>query len=330
MFLGIDLHDHETQVAVVDDDGNLQNEFRLPTDRLDDLAEEYAGSEAAIEASGIYRHAYEMLDEHLDVIVANPSQNRLIADATVKTDRLDAKRLAHLLHNGWVAESYVPEDEIRELRDLVRARKSLVEERTAEKNRIRAVLKSTNNTYDSELFGPTGREFLAELSLGDPDRTIIEAHLAVIDELDEQIGVLEEKIEQRVLESPAAQLLLTIPGVGQTTAAVIVAELGEIDRFDTHKEVVSYAGLDPMVHQSGETELHGSISKEGPGALRWALVQSARIAVQCEDYFGNFYTRLERKKNDQIAIVATARKMLVSVFYMLKRSEPFDPPEAAR
>jgi len=236
MFFGIDLHDHETQVVVVDDDGNLQNEFRLPTDRLDDLAEEYAGSEAAIEASGIYRHAYEMLDEHLDVTVANPSQNRLIADATVKTDRLDAKRLAHLLHNGWVAESYVPEDEIRELRDLVRARKSLVEERTAEKNRIRAVLKRTNNTYDSELFGPRGREFLAELSLSDPDRTIVEAHLAVIDELDEQIGMLEEKIEQRVLESPAAQLLLTIPGVGQTTAAVIVAELGEIERFDTHKE----------------------------------------------------------------------------------------------
>jgi transposase len=148
MFLGIDLHDHEAQVAVVDDDGNLQEEIRLPTDRLDELAEEYVGSEAAIEASSHYRAAYEMLDEHLDVTVANPSKNRVIADATAKTDRLDAKRLAHLLRTGWVAESYVPEDEIRELRDLVRARKSLVEERTAEKNRIRAVLKRTNNIYD--------------------------------------------------------------------------------------------------------------------------------------------------------------------------------------
>jgi len=329
MFLGIDLHDHKSQVAVVDDDGNLHDEIRLPTNRLDDLAEEYAGSEAVIEASGHYRSAYEMLDEHLDVTLANPSENRLIADATAKTDRLDAKRLAHLLRTGMLAESYVPEDEIRELRDLVRARKSLVEERTAEKNRVRAVLKRTNNTYDSELFGPTGREFLAELSLSKPDRTIVEAHLAVIDEIDEQIDMLEEKIERRVIESEAAQLLLTIPGVGQTTAAVVVAELGEIDRFETHKEVVSYAGLDPEVHQSGETELHGSISKEGPGTLRWALVQAARIAVRCEDYFGNFYTRLKQKKNDQIAIVATARKMLVSMFYMLKRNEPFDPPEVS-
>jgi len=119
-----------------------------------------------------------------------------------------------------LAESYVPSDEIRTLRDLVRTRKSLVEERTAEKNRVRAVLKRTDNAYDSELFGPTGREFLAELSLSDADRTIVEAHLSVIDEYDERIDRLEEKIEQEMLESPAAQRLLSIPGVGQSTAAL--------------------------------------------------------------------------------------------------------------
>jgi transposase len=228
-----------------------------------------------------------------------------------------------------LAESYVPSDEIRTLRDLVRTRKSLVEERTAEKNRVRAVLKRTDNAYDSELFGPTGREFLAELSLSDADRTIVEAHLSVIDEYDEQIDRLEEKIEQKVLESPAAQRLLSIPGVGQSTAALVVAEIGEIDRFDRDEELVSYAGLDPMVHQSGDTEVHGSISKEGSAPLRWALVQCAHVAVQYDDYLGNFYTRLKRRKNHQIAIVATARKMLVSIFYMLKRREAYDPPEVS-
>lgn len=85
------------------------------------------------------------------------------------------------------------------------------------------------------------------------DRTIIDAQLAVIDELDEQIEALEDQIEHRVLESSAAQLLLTIPSIGQTTAAVVVAELGEIDCFDRHEEVVSYVGLDPIFHQSGDT-----------------------------------------------------------------------------
>jgi len=298
----------------------------LPNDRLEELAKQYTGAEAAIEASGHYRPIYEMLDEHLDVTLVNPSKNRIIADAAVKTDRVDAKRLALMLRADMLAESYVPPDEIRKLRDLVRTRKSLVEERTAEKNRVRAVLTRTNNTYDSELFGPTGREFLAELSLSDTDRTIIEAHLSVIDEYDQQIERLEEKIERRVLESPAAQRLLTIPGVGQYTAAVIVAEVGEIERFDEDKQLVSYAGLDPVVHQSGDKEVRGSISKEGSAPLRWALVQCASIAVRCDEYLGNFYTRLKQRKNHQIAIVATARKMLVSIFHMLTRKEPYDPP----
>jgi transposase len=329
MYLGIDTHKRYSQVAVVDGDGNLQEEIRLPNDRLSELAEQYAGGDAAIEASGNYRPIYEMLDEHLDVTLANPSKNRVIAEATVKTDRIDAKRLAHMLRADMLAESYVPSDEIRTLRDLVRTRKSLVEERTAEKNRIRAVLKRTDNAYDSALFGPTGREFLAELSLSEANRTIIEAHLSVIDEYDEQIERLEEKIERKTLESPAAQRLLSIPGVGQSTAALIVAEVGEIDRFDRHEELVSYAGLDPMVHQSGEMEVHGSISKEGSAHLRWALVQCAHVSVRHDEYLGNFYTRLKKRKNHQIAIVATARKLLVSIFYMLKRRETYDPPEVS-
>ena len=148
----------------------------------------------------------------------------------------------------------------------------------------------------------------------------------MIDAYDEQIEKIEEKIERKVLESPAAQRLLTIPGVGQYTAAVIVAEVGEVERFDEDKQLVSYAGLDPVVHQSGDKEVRGSISKEGSAPLRWALVQCASIAVRCDEYLGNFYTRLKQRKNHQIAIVVTARKMLVSIFHMLTRKEPYDPP----
>jgi len=177
------------------------------------------------------------------------------------------------------------------------------------------------------LFGPTGREFPAELSLSKADRTIVEAHFSVIEELTEQIEEVEDLIEIKVLEHSEMQLLLLIPGVGNFTSAVIVAELGEIDRFDCHEEAVSYAGLDPTVHQSGETEVRGSISKEDPAVLRWALIQAATNAVRYDEYLGNFYTRLKERKNHKIAIVATARKLLVSVFYMLTREEIYNPPK---
>jgi len=157
----------------------------------------------------------------------------------------------------------------------------------------------------------------------------VETHPSVINEDDEQIEVLEKKISQRIVESPAAAGLLTIPGVGETTAATVLAEVGEIERFDRDKELVSCAGLDPEVHQSGDTEVRGSISKAGSAPLRWTLVQSAHVAVQHDEYLGNFHTRLKQKKNHQIAIVATARKLLVSIFHMLTRKEPYDPPEVS-
>lgn len=131
-----------------------------------------------------------------------------------------------------LVESYVPTDEIRELRVFVRTRKGLVDERTAKKNGVRAVFKRTGNTYDSELFGANGQKFRQELPLSDADRTIIDAHLLVIEEHDEQIEALEDQIDQHVLESAPVQRLLSIPGVGQFTAAVIVAEVGEFGRFD--------------------------------------------------------------------------------------------------
>jgi transposase len=148
----------------------------------------------------------------------------------------------------------------------------------------------------------------------------------VIDEYYQQIERLEEKTERKVLESPAAQRLLTIPGVGQYTAAVIVAEVGEIERFDEDKQLASYAELDPVVHQSGDKEVRGSISKEGSAPLRWALIQCASIAVRCDKCLRNFYTRLKQRKNHQIAIVAAAQKMLISIFHMLTRKEAYDPP----
>jgi transposase len=177
------------------------------------------------------------------------------------------------------------------------------------------------------LFGPNGREFLTELSFSTADRTIIEAHISVIDKRDTQIAAFEDEIERHVLESPAARRLLTIPGVGQFTAEVVVAEVGGIERFDSDKSLVSYAGLDPVVHQFGEKEIHGSIRKEGSAQLRWALIQAVHTAVRCDDYFGNFYTRLKRRKNHQVAIVSTARKMIVSICYMISRNELYDPPE---
>lgn len=121
---------------------------------------------------------------------------------------------------------------------------------------------------------------------------------------------------------------MTIPGVSHFTTLTVHAELDEIGRFDGDKEVVSFAGLNPVVRESGDSRFEGGISKNGSGRLRWLLVQSAYVAVhRCKDEsLSRFYDRLADKKSAKEAIVATVRKMLMSIYHMLDRGVVYDPP----
>ena len=328
-YLGIDVHKRESHVAVLDEDSEVVEKVRVANANLDDIAKQYTGSKAVIEATGNYYTIYDTLDEHLDVVVADPGQTKAIRSAEVKNDRLDAKLREQLRRAEMVAESYVPPQEICERRALVRGRKRLVEKRTDFKNEVHAVLGKHGISYGWDPFSVEGREIFADedLAVGPVARNLLEAFLSVIDELTAQIESIEAVIEESAASLKETQLLMTIPGVSFYSSLLITAELGEIERFDEDKQVVSYAGLDPVVRESGDSRTEGGISKRGSGNLRWILVQCANTAVQrCNDpYLGRFYARLKRRKNHQVAIVATARKLLVSIFHMLQRKEVYDP-----
>jgi len=315
-------------VAVMDEAGEIVEEVRVENANLDDLAQRYAGAEAALEATSNYYHIHDTLSEHLDVTVAHPEELNQIAQSDKKTDRVDAKELARMVRLNSVPESYVPTDEVREARALVRGRQTLVENRTEYANKIHGLLSDHGITEDVKPLNKEGREFLRELSLPTPWDALLESYLEVIETLTEEIQNLEETIEERAGSLKETQLLMTIPGVSYYTALTIYAELGEIERFDDDKSVVSYVGLNPVIRESGDSRIEGSISKRGSGRVRWLLVQAAHNAVHvCNDeYLSRFYERLASRKNSQKAIVATARKMLVSIYHMLDRGEVYDPP----
>ena len=328
MYLGIDVHKRYAQVAVMDENGHIVEEVRVENANLDDLAQRYAGAQAALEATSNYYHIHDTLSEHLDVTVAHPKELNQIAHSDKKTDRVDAKELARMVRLNSVPESYVPTDDIREARALVRGRQTLVENRTKYANKVHGLLSDHGITEDVKPLSVEGREFLRELSLPTPWNSLLESYLEVIETLTEEIHNLDETIEERAGSPSETQLLMTIPGVSYYTALTIYAELGEISRFDGDKEVVSYVGLNPVIRESGDSRIEGSISKRGSGRVRWLLVQAAHTAVHtCNDeYLSRFYNRLASRKNSQKAIVATARKILVSIYHMLDRGEVYDPP----
>ena len=328
MYLGIDVHKRHAQVAVRDGSGEIIEEVRVRNANLDELAQQYAGGEAVIEATTNYYHIYDTLSEYLDVTVAHPGKVKLIANADTKTDRVDAQELSRLLWLGSVPESYVPPDEIRECRALVRGRHSLLKTRTQYVNKIHGLLADHGITKQVKPLSVQGREFLAELSLPAPWQTLLESYLEVVDSLSEEKERLEEEIEGRAESHNETQLMMTVPGISHLTALTLYAEIGEIERFEGHKQVVSYVGMNPTIRESGDSRFEGGISKKGSGRVRWLLVQAAYVAVHSagDEYLSRFYERLAGKKSSKQAIVATARKLLVSLYYMLDREEVYDPP----
>lgn len=332
--IGIDVHKRYCQVAILDSDSTTHDpeEHRLKTDRaeLEDFAAEHAGSTAAIEATRNYWFVYDCLSDELTVKVANPHKTRLVTEQKVKSDRLDAKRLAVLVRADLIAESYVPPEDYREARKLVRRRKSLVEQRTAAKNRIRAVMADRGIIHESEVFSEEGRTFFEddELPFSETDRQLIESDLAVIDAMDGEVAQLQSVIDEIAATWEETQLAMTIPGIGPCLSATIIAELGELDRFDNKKQVVSYAGLDPRIRQSGEKDTTGPITKDSSSVLRWALGQAALNVVKYDSYMGSYYARLKERKKKKVALVATARKLLVAIYAMITKGEVYKPRPA--
>jgi len=328
MYIGIDVHKRDAQVAVRDETGEIVDEVRVKNANLDEIAQQYAGSQAVLEATSNYYHIHDTLSEYLDVTVAHPGKLKLIANSDTKTDRVDAKELSRILRLESVPESYVPTDEIRECRALVRGRQSLVQTRTEYVNKIHGLLADLGISKNVKPLSVAGREFLQELSLETPWDSLLSSFLDVIEELTEQIETVDEEIEARAESLDETQRLMSCPGVSHITALTLSAEIGEIERFDGHKEVVSYVGMDPTIRESGDSRIEGGISKTGSGRVRWLLVQAVYNAVDnCGDeYLTQFHERLAAKKPRKKAIVATARKLLVSMYYMLDREEKYDPP----
>jgi transposase len=153
----------------------------------------------------------------------------------------------------------------------------------------------------------------------------VDSFLAIYEVVEKEIKSTDRAIVEAGARHEEVRLLTSITGVGVYSALVIFAEIRDGSRFPTEDHVFSYAGLVPRVHQSGNEQYHGRITKEGSKYLRWILVEAARVHVQrCpESKITKHYEKLRRKRGEKIAIVAAARKLLQAIYYMLRNREPF-------
>ena len=328
-YVGIDVGKTRCRAALMNEKGVIESEFFFENSNkgIANLTSALTSEDRVVmESTGnLWLNIYDTLDaKSIRVVLANPLKTKVIASAKVKTDKLDARILAHLLRADLIAESYVPQGNVREMRALVRHRLSLVQMRTMVKNKVHAIIdKYSYRCECSDMFGKAGTMWLRALELGALDRLLLENHLGLIEFVNSQICRVDEVIRERACEDQDVRLLLSLTGVDVYTALLLRSEIGPIERFADFKRLVSWAGLAPSVHQSGNVEFHGRITKRGSSILRWALGEAAHVAVQRDERMRAFYLRVAARRGNQKATVAVACKMLKVVWFMLTRREVY-------
>jgi transposase len=260
-------------------------------------------------------------------VVAHPGKVRQIAEARVKTDKEDIKRLITLLIADIVPEVWVPPLHVRELRSLVSFRWRLSKQITMSKNRLHSVIQSAN-------LNPPQGKILADKNLSWWDQQdfseLTEFQVQLDQQIVEQLEAHKAHIDQRLAimsnSKPWANdivFLMQIPGFGIIFSMIVLSAIGDISRFVRPKKLVGYAGLGAGVHDSGEKHQEKSITKEGRKELRWAMVEVAWGAVRSDPYWKAQYNQLTKSKHPNKAIVAIARRLLVAVWHILTKREPY-------
>jgi transposase len=325
IYLGIDHHKQWDQVAAINGGGEVVLECRVPSTReaWEQLKAALPPGEpvcSVLEAGWNWGKLYDVLEElGLNPKLANALKVRLIAESRIKTDKRDALALAQLLRMGWIPEVHVPGRETRDSKNLLRQRAWLIRQRTGIKNRIHAILDRNHLELPevSDVFGARGKAWLKAVELREPDDRLLEAHLGLLDAIQNQVRETETWIDGALKEHPDLKILMSLPGVGKLLGALISLEIDGIERFAQPEKLCAYAGLVSSLHQSGETVNHGRLISGCNRHLRYAFIEAAWTAVRVSPYFSAFHRRVKARKGSQKAIGAAARKLCVIAYHCM-------------
>ena len=328
-YIGMDVHREFAQLAVLED-GLVRDEGRIgvtPEALRAWAVGLRADDQVALEATGNSDAIANLLTPLVGrVVVSNPSKTRAIAEAKVKTDKVDARILAQLLAADFLPPVWLPDDRTRSLRRQVMRRAHLVRQRTRIKNQVHGILARNLAPTPpvSDLFGRTGRHWLSRQELPADERATVQALLRQLDFHGTELAIVDKELAVEALTDPMVARLMTIPGVDAIAGMSIVAAVGDFTRFDDPDKLVAYVGLNPRVRQSGNSApVHGRISKTGRAHVRGVLVEAAWSASRAPGPLRAFYQRVKARRGFQKAVVATARKMTVLAWHLVTKDQDY-------
>ncbi|MFQ6617942.1 MAG: IS110 family transposase [Fidelibacterota bacterium] len=319
MFVGFDVHAEELYGTVLNRHGEIVVQGGIPY-RKEAVQSFFGGMPSrrvviAIEACGLWRGAYNLLrDLGYDVVLANPVKVHQIA-CKKKTDKVDSRILADLLRTGYLPEVYIPSEDVLRLRDLARHRASLVRIRASLKSRIKWYLLRDGVKYKMG-WGKKSLEYLKET---DPK---IANFVRIMEAIDVEIKQVTREVNNIAVNMRLTNLLRTVPGIGNFSSLMILGEIGDIKRFQDPKSLVSYAGLCPGIHQSGDRN-YSVVNRACNNWLKWIITECSGKASMLDTRYMRHYHRVKKRKGFKVARRSVARKMLTDIWHMLTKEEPF-------
>ena len=334
-YIGLDVHKHYLIALGVDEDLNVV----LPARRVELSSLESwmkkiltRQDEVVLEMTTNTWQLYDELCEYAgSVLVVHPPHVALITRSLVINDKIAASILARLLAKGLLVGVWVPPQEVRELRGLVAQRKKMTGLATQAKNRLHAVLQRHHLLPpEGNPFQEAQKQWWLELPLGLLEKVNVESDLETLQFAEKQLLRLTSMMEQITSQTEEITRLLQLPGFGVVTAVTVWAAIGDVQRFADAQHLVGYAGLGTKVHDSGMTSRSGRITKAGRRDLRVVLIEAAQVAANTHPHWKADLARLQPRLGRNKAIVAIARKLLVTVWYILSqhKTDRFAQPEA--
>ena len=320
-YVGIDLHRRRSVIVRMSEDGQVFGVDQVVNDPVElSLAVAKAGPDPEVALESTYGWYWAV-----DLLQANGAQVHLVHplglhwdSRRVKNDIRDSTELANRLRRGDLPESYIAPPEQRELRELVRYRAKLTALRTSAKAQIHAVMAKEGILPSlDDMFGPGGRQLLAQMPFEGAYGLRVESLLKLLDVYAGELTVVEAELAARFGDHAGYRAIQAICGVGPIMAAIFVAEIGDVSRFPTARHLCSWAGLTPS-HRESDTKIQrGHITKQGNHLVRWAAIEAV-ARYKGGDAIAPTYSRVARRRGRMIGRVAAARKLLTLVYYGLR------------
>jgi transposase len=329
-YAGIDLHKKYSYITIMDNHGYVQAHQRHEHNKstLIPALQEYNTPDRKLYTTVEATYGWYWLADQLDaariaVSLAHTAKVKAVVGKK-KTDKEDSKALADLLRCNLLPMAYIPTTYERSLRELLRFRMQLVQQRGTIKRRLHDVLRKQNiECTSTDILGVQAQSWLRSLACPYPYGQEIESCLALAHTYNEQLDIVTKDIQTKATLDDTAKLLMTIPGIGVILGITLAVEIGDVTRFANDRALASYAGVVPSVSSSGGKTHYGSVSKHGNPYIRWALAEAMVHILKKDKGMDAFYQRLKERKGTGKAKVAVMNKMMRAIYAMLKKQSPY-------